>query len=646
MADATPKTVRTLRPIVLIAAGTTFYFLLLALMLYEIDHQHFTAAKLQLIHNNFPAIFKLPNNLRELAWGTMFGATDDARLYSRTRLEQELSKVVEGPTSIYTFSLQDPEGALVLKVEDLPKQRRMNTVVNCLFSREFSGLIDLPISKEVEKEGEPRLTGRLLARYASPPDYGPIIQLTHRYWLLSAVLVLVWSILYVFLFKYLLRPMQLVTKHLEMSRFERPRLIQRASGVLETSYNSMAAQAILQQLDERLVSLIRTDSVENRRQIVENALQFTREAFSLSRLDLVEMSTANDEAAIHDVFSSPPAEAAPKAPGAESLLSRLTGDDEAGDFNAASGDFSYGRRRGNRVVALFGQLQTNVADLEFRASLTRQAAKALARSVFTMRAHQQDIFRQRSEANIVLSRNLGHDLTNIIATTKLDLMAVKQLLDMPGQMQGGPRAALLRQSVNGLLESTRFLQEIVNIYRSFSYVKKPQYERHRLQELIGQFVQTFQPSVSARVTIRHEFTGDVPSLILEPRLIKLALFNLMSNALDAIKRQPHTPGSPSPEIVIRASYDPATTQFRIDVEDNGPGICDASGRPLERSEIDAIFEFGYSTKAERSEGLGLNWVRTIIEQFHAGTVRAENVPGGGARFTLVLQSMEASEARI
>jgi signal transduction histidine kinase len=39
-------------------------------------------------------------------------------------------------------------------------------------------------------------------------------------------------------------------------------------------------------------------------------------------------------------------------------------------------------------------------------------------------------------------------------------------------------------------------------------------------------------------------------------------------------------------------------------------------------------------------------VRTIVEDFHDGTARAENLPGGGARFTLCLKSMETAEAKI
>ena len=263
-----------------------------------------------------------------------------------------------------------------------------------------------------------------------------------------------------------------------------------------------------------------------------------------------------------------------------------------------------------------------------------------------LRAYRQDMFRQRSEANITLARNLGHDLTNIIATGRLDLLAVRQILAAPaegGQVEAA-HAELLQQSVQGLLETMRFLQEIVNIYRSFSYVKRPAYERHDLNELVSKFITVFEPTVSKRLEIRRDLQADLPSLILEPRLLKLALFNVLTNALDAFKRM--NDADVQPRLTVSTRLDVAAQSYLIQITDNGPGIRDAAGELLDRARIDSIFQYGISTKADQGEGLGLNWVRTIVHDFHAGRVTAENLPEGGARITLLIRSMEASEARI
>ena len=66
--------------------------------------------------------------------------------------------------------------------------------------------------------------------------------------------------------------------------------------------------------------------------------------------------------------------------------------------------------------------------------------------------------------------------------------------------------------------------------------------------------------------------------------------------------------------------------IRTSVRDYGVGI------PEEVR--DRIFDHFFTTKAE-GLGMGLGIVRSIVES-HGGTVAAENVEGGGARFDFVL----------
>jgi signal transduction histidine kinase len=199
---------------------------------------------------------------------------------------------------------------------------------------------------------------------------------------------------------------------------------------------------------------------------------------------------------------------------------------------------------------------------------------------------------------------------------------------------------MIQTSVTALLSTTRFLQEVVNIYRAFSFLKRPIREPVILQEMLTQFVDAFRPSVSSRVSITLETPPEPIHAVVETRLLKLALFNLMQNALDAIKRLPPSDEPVQAEISIRLSENAdstATPSFLIEIADNGPGLCDTEGNPLTPSAIPAIFGFGYSTKdREVNEGLGLAWVRTIVEEFHGGTITAENRDPRGACFQITL----------
>jgi len=68
------------------------------------------------------------------------------------------------------------------------------------------------------------------------------------------------------------------------------------------------------------------------------------------------------------------------------------------------------------------------------------------------------------------------------------------------------------------------------------------------------------------------------------------------------------------------------------ITDTGPGI------PPEN--LDRIFEPYFTTK-EGGTGLGLALTHRIILE-HRGSIRAENVPGGGARFVIELPMARAS----
>lgn len=635
----------------MLAVSTACYFLLLALMLYELDRQHFTSAKQQIIRDNFYELFpplQDPRDLRDNAWEALYGSTQSTRADAQRALDRQFAEIVEGPTSIYEMTLRDAAGQIVIERRDPAKVRRMNTLDNCLFLRGFSGLSDQPVSRQQFREGGKRIAGRMVARYATPPNYPPMRDLVVTYRVTVAGVIVIWCALYVALYRYLLRPMQLVTYHLEESRLGRPRIIPRASGLLESSYNALANLAIQQQLQERLMGLVRLGSDKERDIALAGALAMARESFGIEHLALCEIGGEHAHPALIDWHASPP-EIQIGTHALSCILQQFASAPSSGgvgEFRTQTdGDFAYLVESRNRRVMVFGRLKAGLPDHAYRLDCARQAAEALSRGLLFYRAHQIDMYRQRSEANIVLSKNLGHDLTNIIATTKLDLMAVRQLLDSRSG-DNGSHDELLKQAVDGVLKSTRFLQEIVNLYRSFSYVKRPQYERQGLTDVIGQFLDAYEPTVSSRIAIRRELQPGMPTLILEPRLLKLALFNLVSNAIDAIRRSSSQSGGASPAITVRAEWQPDDRAYSVVVQDNGPGICDKSGRLLDASETDMIFEYGYSTKAEQSEGLGLNWVRTIIVDFHAGAVRAENLPQGGAAFHLTLRSMESSEAKI
>jgi len=112
--------------------------------------------------------------------------------------------------------------------------------------------------------------------------------------------------------------------------------------------------------------------------------------------------------------------------------------------------------------------------------------------------------------------------------------------------------------------------------------------------------------------------------------LEQALQNLVANAIR------HTPNGGT--VTVRASVESKGTH--VSVEDTGPGI------PSEH--LDRVFDRFYKVDQSRADteipsgsGLGLSIVRAIVTR-HGGNISVANVPGGGARFEIVLPAAAPS----
>jgi len=119
-----------------------------------------------------------------------------------------------------------------------------------------------------------------------------------------------------------------------------------------------------------------------------------------------------------------------------------------------------------------------------------------------------------------------------------------------------------------------------------------------------------------------EADGALPELSLDEPKIRQVVNNLIGNA---IKFSP--PGS-----TITVATRATASECIIAVRDQGPGIRDS-----ERSRLFKDFSRASArpTGGESSTGLGLSICYKIM-QAHAGTIRVENLPAGGAEFRITL----------
>lgn len=679
-----------------ILSGLIFVFVLVVLAV-EIDRQVYQGRKRLICTRNFERICPqaLTEKLEKYAEGyftcvdriynlplervylTMAGE-ERSRLMQeieslRTAMDYETSRIVNQDNclvSVSVFLLQDREKKPIREQvvsNQVDKYKRYNTFANSLVLRRFSGETALPYAY---KHPPYQRFGEVVLRYTTPLGVPEIERLTSRYRLYLATVVLALGLLYWAILRHLIMPIQIVTEHMNRSKGTMPKVLPQPRTMLEAAYNDLARDALLNAVTRTMAEHMSVDRLVSREEILSNMPDLIAPNFGFATVYTIEIAvgagsdghvSADYEpsvrwcrAALHDrndVSSPQPTD------GDWLALGRRFDR----DWDQAILDFSvadHGKNRPyfavpittdheqGRVTFLaatpLGPLTSD--NLRWNRETLLRLAHVIRAGLETLDMQRNLIVREKSKASISLSRNLGHDLTNVIATSKLDLDTVWRFLHLPLEQQANPNSAgrtLFTESLQGLLNNTKFLQEIINIYRSFSFLRHPQYERVDPNNLVDEVVELFQLSLSRRVRIQRSYGNDVPLSYFEPRLLKLAVFNLLTNATDALKRRAIREGDFSAALWVTTTYDDSSQTITISVRDNGCGIRNAHGELATSEEIRTLFREGFTTKVEGiAEGLGLNWVRQIVQDFHRGHLRARNHPEGGAEVSFVLPRQE------
>lgn len=146
----------------------------------------------------------------------------------------------------------------------------------------------------------------------------------------------------------------------------------------------------------------------------------------------------------------------------------------------------------------------------------------------------------------------------------------------------------------------------------------------RLDEVVRDTISTLQPvAKKKRIRLVEQPTQRLPPVAADKSLITQVVKNLLSNA---IKYSPE-------RTTVTVSTALEAESVRVSVEDRGYGIPSESR--------DRVWEKFYRVvregqeKDEESTGLGLSFVREVIEQ-HGGTVAVDSEEGRGSKFSFTL----------
>jgi len=235
------------------------------------------------------------------------------------------------------------------------------------------------------------------------------------------------------------------------------------------------------------------------------------------------------------------------------------------------------------------------------------------RDVTDFTAMQTQLRRARAlEAMGSLVAGVAHEVRNPLFSISATVDALES--ELGARPEFPECAALLRSQVDRLNQLMRDLLD----YGKPSVLRRG---NTRLLDVVRRAVRSCATLARERgVRVTEELADDLPALDIDATRVEQALENLLANAVQ------HAPQGSLVRIVGSLDSGGLKAHARCAVEDEGPGL---PGEHLRQA-----FEPFFSRR-KGGTGLGLPIVQRVAEA-HGGSVIAENRPGGGARFTLLL----------
>ena len=220
-----------------------------------------------------------------------------------------------------------------------------------------------------------------------------------------------------------------------------------------------------------------------------------------------------------------------------------------------------------------------------------------------------------------LASQVAHEIRNPVSIIKYSSERMGKWLDA----QHGGRRSLdpeLREMISYIEEETARLHGLTDRYLSYTRQGEPRMQAIRAATLVGNAETALsRMGLPDAIRVSSELHDDLPSFRGDPDLLRQALLNLGTNAVEAM--------GGAGEIVLFARTESRSrggAVLLIGADDTGPGI------PVrERSRV---LEPLYSLR-EGGTGLGLYLVQQIALA-HGGELHIENAPGGGARVYLAI----------
>lgn len=220
----------------------------------------------------------------------------------------------------------------------------------------------------------------------------------------------------------------------------------------------------------------------------------------------------------------------------------------------------------------------------------------------------------------VLAGGLAHEIRNPLSTIHMNL----ELLFEEIEECQDPAAHRMLRKMRTIQEQCENLEEILEAFLQFTRAGELHLDEVNLANVVTDFLEFYKAEAEEYgIEIRPHLRSDLPPVMLDVRLIKQALTNLVHNAQQAMPNG----GLLELQTSIREN------SIVLEIIDTG---CGMSPQALEK-----MFQVFFSTKPN-GNGLGLPTVRKIVEAHH-GTIQCESELDRGTKFTLSFPIQRSTE---
>ncbi len=216
---------------------------------------------------------------------------------------------------------------------------------------------------------------------------------------------------------------------------------------------------------------------------------------------------------------------------------------------------------------------------------------------------------------------LGEMAAKIAHEIKNPLTAIGGFARRIASPRAGGGAHPVERYAQVILKEVQRLERIIDETLYFSREMVPAFRIVNLNAEIRDVLSMFREDLDeARISTVIDLSTDLPVLSVDPDQLRQVLWNLVSNALQAME------GSGTLAVATRTATPAEGIGVVLQVSDTGGGIP--------HDVVHNIFNPFFTTKA-KGTGLGLPIVHAIVEK-HGGTIHLDNREGKGVTFSIFL----------